>query len=388
MESHTPFNILIVEDDQDQAFLAQKVLLLKDPSYNVEITFSGEAALQALEKNSFNMVFLDYSLPGITGLETLKKIRSSGFEYPVIMVTGAGSERVAVEAMKSGASDYIVKDEDYVNFLPFVAEQSWKNFLLEKTNKELQKALQLKVEELEDTNKRLVAMQRHMIQLEKMQALSVIVRGVTHELNNPLTGIFGYAQLLLENMPASDPRREDVAEIEACAKRCKSIISRLSKFARQERGAGRLINVNRLIEETMEMMTYQIRKSGMEMQFENDEDIPEILADYGDLQQVFINLIMNAIQAMPDGGKISITTSAKGGRGVEVTVNDTGHGIPEDIIDRIFNPFFTTREAGDGTGLGLSVCYGIVKELGGSVTVESKVGSGSSFKIVIPVNIP
>ncbi|MCL5774390.1 MAG: ATP-binding protein [Firmicutes bacterium] len=387
MESRTPFNILIIEDDNDQAILAQKALLLKNPSYNIMITHSGEAALQALDKNSFDMIFIDYSLPGITGLETLKKIKAGGFEYPLIIITGTGSEGAAVDAMKSGASDYVIKDENYANLLPFVAERSWNNFFLEKTNKELQKTIQLKVEELEETNKRLITMQRHMIQLEKMKALSVIVRGVTHELNNPLTGIFGYAQLLLESMPAADPRREDVAEIEACANRCKSIISRLSSFARQEKGPGRLINVSRLIEETVELMTYQIKKYGIEMQIENDENIPEIFADYGDLQQVFINLIINAIQAMPAGGKIRIITSAKGERGVEVTVKDAGHGIPEDLIDRIFNPFFTTREAGEGSGLGLSVCYRIVKELGGSITVESKVGSGTSFKIFLPVNV-
>ncbi len=246
--------------------------------------------------------------------------------------------------------------------------------------------------------------QAQLIQSEKMSAIGQLAAGVAHELNNPLGGILGYAQFTLEklnkNIPEKTTAREIqsyiryVSDIEAQARRCKTIVQNLLKFSRSSRTVDfDDVDVNKAVEETLTFVAHQLHLSQIELEVQLDQNLPHIQGNVGQLQQVFTNLIINAMHASAQGSKIRIQSRyspalGEFGGAVELTFRDFGIGIKEENLKKIFEPFFTTKEIGKGTGLGLSVSYGIVKEHGGEISVQSEVGVGSTFTIVLPVQKP
>ena len=228
-------------------------------------------------------------------------------------------------------------------------------------------------------------MEQQLLQAEKLSALGELVSGVAHELNNPLTGILGYSELLLQS-PAP-PDRETLARIHREAERMRRIVQNLLAFARRSKPEKIPTQVNDLLYQIMELMEYEMRVNNVRVITNLDTSIPCVLADPHQLQQVFLNLINNAYQAMlPGGGTLTLTTAHDPQtRRVRVGFTDTGVGIPPEYLGRIFDPFFTTKEVGQGTGLGLSLSYGIVKEHGGEIRVTSRVGEGSTFQVELPV---
>ncbi len=246
--------------------------------------------------------------------------------------------------------------------------------------------------------------QAQLIQSEKMSAIGQLAAGVAHELNNPLGGILGYAQFTLEklnkNIPEKTTAREIqsyiryVSDIETQARRCKTIVQNLLKFSRSSRTVDfDDVDVNKAVEETLTFVAHQLHLSQIELEIQLDQNLPHIQGNVGQLQQVFTNLIINAMHASAQGSKIRIQSRyspalGEFGGAVELTFRDFGVGIKEENLKKIFEPFFTTKEIGKGTGLGLSVSYGIVKEHGGEISVQSEVGVGSTFTIVLPVQKP
>lgn len=246
--------------------------------------------------------------------------------------------------------------------------------------------------------------QAQLIQSEKMSAIGQLAAGVAHELNNPLGGILGYAQFTLEklnkNIPEKTTAREIqsyiryVSDIETQARRCKTIVQNLLKFSRSSRTVDfDDVDVNKAVEETLSFVAHQLHLNQVELEVHLDEKLPHIQGNVGQLQQVFTNLIINAMHASAQGSKIRIQSRyspalGEFGGAVELTFKDFGHGIKAEHLQKIFEPFFTTKEIGKGTGLGLSVSYGIIKEHGGEITVQSEVGVGSTFTIVLPVQKP
>ncbi len=246
--------------------------------------------------------------------------------------------------------------------------------------------------------------QAQLIQSEKMSAIGQLAAGVAHELNNPLGGILGYAQFTLEklnkNIPEKTTAREIqsyiryVSDIETQARRCKTIVQNLLKFSRSSRTVDfDDVDVNKAVEETLTFVAHQLHLSQIELEIQLDPNLPHIQGNVGQLQQVFTNLIINAMHASAQGSKIRIQSRyspalGEFGGAVELTFRDFGIGIKDENLKKIFEPFFTTKEIGKGTGLGLSVSYGIVKEHGGEISVQSEVGVGSTFTIVLPVQKP
>lgn len=246
--------------------------------------------------------------------------------------------------------------------------------------------------------------QAQLIQSEKMSAIGQLAAGVAHELNNPLGGILGYAQFTLEklnkNIPEKTTAREIqsyiryVSDIETQARRCKTIVQNLLKFSRSSRTVDfDDVDVNKAVEETLTFVAHQLHLSQIELEVQLDQNLPHIQGNVGQLQQVFTNLIINAMHASAQGSKIRIQSRyspalGEFGGAVELTFRDFGIGIKEENLKKIFEPFFTTKEIGKGTGLGLSVSYGIIKEHGGEISVQSEVGVGSTFTIVLPVQKP
>ncbi len=230
--------------------------------------------------------------------------------------------------------------------------------------------------------------QSQLIQAEKMSALGQLAGGLAHEINNPLSGILGLTQLVLETTPADTQSHQDLKDIEKAVFRCKKIITSLLSFAHQEKFHPEPVNVNEAMEETLTLCARQMELKRVKIDRKFTDGLPMVNADFQQLMQVFLNLLTNARDAMPEGGAITVTTrsSAIGTKEtVEITVSDTGAGIPQDILGKIFDPFFTTKPVGKGTGLGLSVCLGIINKHSGAITARSEAGKGSAFTVTLPV---
>ncbi len=237
---------------------------------------------------------------------------------------------------------------------------------------------------LRETRDRLDGTMGQLIQAEKMTALGELVAGVAHEMNNPLTGIVGYTQLLMRRRLAPSVRRK-LETIAAEAERMAKIVRNLLSFARKHAPEKALLSLNDVVERTLELKAYNLRASQIRVEKDLDAALPATLLDFHQMQQVLINLLNNAQQAMAKGGgTIRLATRRVDGL-IELRVADDGPGISEEVQNRIFEPFFTTKKEGEGTGLGLSLCYGIVQEHGGTIRVESRAGAGATFIIDLPI---
>jgi len=262
--------------------------------------------------------------------------------------------------------------------------------------------LQRMSQELATANGRLVATldqlkatQAQLVQAEKMSAIGQLVAGVAHELNNPLTSVIGYAQLVEEELRSGPSLRppEDVAQdlrrIAEESERAARIVRNLLTFARRQGAARAPQDVVDVCQRVVALREYSLRIAGVELSTSFASRLPKVLADGGQLQQALLNLVLNAEQAMRNSEKrglaIAVRHDVRNGA-VELRVSDSGHGIESANLSRIFDPFFTTRDVGEGTGLGLSICYGIVRDHGGQITVESRPDEGTTFTVLLPAS--
>ncbi len=230
--------------------------------------------------------------------------------------------------------------------------------------------------------------ERRLVQAAKLAAVGEMAAGVAHELNNPLTTVTGFAELLLEQIPQDAPYRADVEMILREARRARSVVRRLLDFARQGERTRARADLNEIVRDVLALTERLIQTSGVLLNLRLEEGLPWVSVDINQMKQVFLNLIHNALQAMPTGGEMEIQTASQSRDGrewVTIAVKDTGMGIAPEHKDRIFEPFFTTRGEKGGTGLGLSVTYGIVSDHGGTIEVESQPGAGSIFTVWLPV---
>ena len=247
--------------------------------------------------------------------------------------------------------------------------------------------LQTSRSQLEQTVTRLENTQAQLIQSEKLSAIGEFVAGVTHELNNPLTSLLGFSELL-QQTNVDERQKRFVERIAGSARRCQKIVQSLLSFARQHKPERKATDLNELVEAVIEIMAYEMRTSNIEVEKQLDSTLPGVLVDPHQIQQVFLNLVNNARQAMEgqqSSGRLRVRTEAAHGR-VRVTFQDNGPGISEENLKKIFDPFVTTKEAGKGTGLGLSLSYGIIQEHGGTIRAESKSGTGATFVIDLPAH--
>jgi PAS domain S-box-containing protein len=221
---------------------------------------------------------------------------------------------------------------------------------------------------------------------EKMASLGLLAAGVAHEVNTPLTGISSFTQMLRDQTGAADPKRKLLEKIERQTERASKIVNNLLNFARQGRAGFVPVRMNDVVRDVLSLLEHQLTRSRVKVRLELQEDIPDVLGDENKIQQIFLNLILNAQDAMPSGGWLTLRTRALEDE-VLTVVADTGMGIRQEDIKRIYDPFFTTKRAGaSGTGLGLSITYGIIQEHSGQISVESSVGQGTSFQIRLPVH--
>jgi len=229
--------------------------------------------------------------------------------------------------------------------------------------------------------------QEQLVQARKISAIGTFTSGIAHELNNPVNNIVLTAEALKEDF--GELEREEslgmIQDIIAQSERASEIIKNLLDFSRSERPEMVGVSIASVIQDTMRLVRNQLLMAGVEEETNVPDDLPLVRGDYKGLQQVFLNLFINSIQAMPAGGRLTTKADTSNGRGwVKIAVSDTGGGIDPDNLPRIFDPFFTTKEVGKGTGLGLSVTYGILQKHGGSIEVHSEKGVGTTFTVVLP----
>jgi len=234
-------------------------------------------------------------------------------------------------------------------------------------------------------------LQEQLIQSEKMSAIGQLVSGVAHELNNPLAGISAFAQLLLAEKRFPPDQRTAAETIYSEARRASRIVQNLLTFARQHKAEKGPAAINQVLDDTLELRGYELRVRGIDVRREYDEALPDTMGDAHQLQQVFLNLITNAEQAMEraEGRHHRLTVrTRRSGDAIRIEIEDTGSGVPANLLERIFNPFFTTKPTGHGTGLGLSISLGIVREHEGRIWAENAAQGGARFVVELPVIVP
>lgn len=270
---------------------------------------------------------------------------------------------------------------------------------LKKSMFELQEMVQTLELKVQQRTQELLVAEAEVAQGEKLASVGLLASGIAHELNSPLTGVLTFTSLLRKKMADGSPDAEDLDLVIRETKRCASIIRRLLDFAREKLPVKGFFSLNQLIEDTVRFIQRPASLQNIEINMDLDPTLPQVWGDADLIKQVLVNILVNAEQAIGNDGKIVVESrhyiakdSPKPGADlvpmVEVAIKDTGCGIPEASLQRIFDPFFTSKEVGKGTGLGLSVSYGIIKAHGGGIKVESVVGVGTTFRIYLPITAP
>jgi signal transduction histidine kinase len=237
---------------------------------------------------------------------------------------------------------------------------------------------------LEDVTSR-VQLEEQLQQREKLSSIGLLAAGVAHEVNTPLTGVSSYTQMLLGMLPQADPKHALLQKVRRQAERATNIVNNLLNFSRTgDATEFSEINISRVLDDTLQLLEPQLRGNQIQIVRDYDPEAPAVIGNGGKLQQVFTNLLLNARDAIPMGGSIRISTLPTEDHSVTIEIADNGIGIAPENVAKIYDPFYTTKGVGRGTGLGLAVSYGIVQEHSGHITVDSIPGEGTIFRITLP----
>ena len=377
--------LLLIEDSDDDEMLI--LHQLTDGGYEPEVrrVQSRQELIAALAEDPPDLVISDYAIPGYGGMAALADLKATGQDIPFILVSGTVGEGIAVSAMRAGAHDYVLKSD--LTRLPVAVER------------ELREAV-VRAERAK--------MREQLVISERMASAGTLAAGVAHEINNPLSVAMANLEFVVDSltrMPSNVPDgksagpmavavdwshvralEEPLRDMGEALTRIRDIVRDVKVFSRpQDDKAGR-VNVHLVIDSSVRMAWNEIRHRARVVK--EYGVVPLVDANESRLGQVVLNLVVNAAQAMPEG-KVDrnllrvATWTGKDGR-VAIEVTDTGCGIPKENLERIFDPFYTTKPVGVGTGLGLAICHRIVSELAGAIEVESQVGRGTTFRVLLP----
>ncbi len=490
--------ILMIEDDLVDRMAFERFIKSHQLPYNPTCVSSVAEGRQILTAKNFDVVVTDYNLGDGTAFDLFNEIPKC---VPVIVVTGAGHEEIAVQAMKAGAADYLIKDPygHYLKILDITVTNAMKARAAEQALREREEQFRLTFESARDAifwadpesgliircnraaesllerpreeivgssmislhppqhaayyankfrehvekkgvmdqraevisksgrvipveisgslttvgGKALIQeifrdvtdrnkMERLLRQAHKMEALGTLAGGIAHDFNNILYVIIGFAELALEDVPEHAPLRGNLTQILDAANRARDVVNQILAFSRMGDQERRLIEIGPFIKETLKFLRASVPTT-IEIQSRLASDLGSVLFDPTYIHQILMNLFANAAHAMREKGGVLCVDVAPAhvgpgsperlpevspGRYVLLTVSDTGHGMSQEVVERIFEPYYTTKKPGEGTGLGLAVVHGIVTSEGGTITVESEPGSGSTFHVYLPVRDP
>ncbi len=368
--------LLLVDDEAE--FRTPLAKRLDRRGFDVRQAESGLQAIEALKSQQADVVLMDVNMPGMNGLQVLDEIKHRWPKTEVIMLTGQACVQDGVTGIKSGAFDYLTK--------PIEMEH-----LIGKLKQAVEMRKLLNDQEMEAEFRR--EMERRMSVAERLAALGTMASGVAHEINNPLaiineaTGFLKGRLDRSEDVPEGFRQSAELAlgKIASSVERASRITHQLLDFARKNDWEIQEFDLVELAKEVVDLTSKTAKEENAEVEVLHRDRKLAIWSDPYQMRQVLINLVTNAIQAVGEkkGGNVWVDTEISG-NDVVVTIKDTGPGIPRENLSRIFDPFFSTKPAGKGTGLGLSVTKGIVEKLGGTMTVDSRLGYGAVFRMVLP----
>ncbi|MEE9465425.1 MAG: ATP-binding protein [Candidatus Neomarinimicrobiota bacterium] len=482
----TPKQILLVEDEAGHAELVRRSFGPHTDRYHLTAVTTLREAREVLAAKTPDLLIVDLGLPDGNGEELLPPEPESA-PYPVIVMTSFGDEQVAVDAMKSGALDYLVKSDSTLADMHHIADRALREWrlilkgreaaqnlqlfrnLIDRSNDAIYVAdpesgrfmdvneqacrmlgysrdelLELNAVDIEkvfidqqswedqmaylkqagfiiaegehvhkdgkivpvEVNTKLVhheeedylvsvvrditerkQAEARLAQAAKLAAVGELAAGVAHEINNPLANILNFAQLLKFDIPADTEQSDYVARIENNALRARKITRNLLTFARDHTDERKPSDLNEILKSSIKETHELVSQANIVVNSQLQNNAQEIVIDPNQIMQVAINLIKNAVDAMPNGGHIDIEYEQNPESDVQIiTFKDNGTGIPESDLSQIFDPFFTTKGAGKGTGLGLAISYGIVKKHGGNIEVESEINVGTTFTVTLPLS--
>jgi two-component system cell cycle sensor histidine kinase/response regulator CckA len=340
-----------------------------------------EQFLAELKKSDYDIIIADYSLPDITGIEALHICQREKIDIPIMLITGAGNEQIAVDSLRKGAIDYMLKKN--ISGLAVRVSRAldiWADMKAVKT--------------MEAEKQRL---QKQLLQAQKMESIGLLAGGIAHDFNNLLTGIIGYAGLSINMLPTDSPATKNLRKILGLSDLAANLIKQLLVFSRKIPLALKISDINALISRNIEFIRRMVEEN-IEIRLNLQDDLPPLLLDEAQFAQVLINMAVNSRDAIAGSGMIEIKTenipagkiikpgsSIIKGEYIRISVLDTGCGISENNLPKIFDPFFTTKEVGKGTGLGLAITYSIIKGHNGWIDVTSKEDKGTTFAIYLPV---
>ena len=405
--------ILIVDDEAGvrQLFAAW----LREENYECKTAASADEALAILATDTYALVISDMMMPGRNGVELLREIRSRYPDTTVIMVSGIDRPQRVRDALRCGAFDYLIKPCE-LGVLTLSVERGLERRSLQRTARVYKDHLESQNIELAESKTELERLQAQLVHTEKMASLGQLAAGIAHELNNPAGFIYGNMDLLgdylaqLQSLLSSydrvvlpadalqsvnslkaeiryerlvDDLDSILADCREGAERICDVVKNLRLFSRLDEAEIKKVDVHSGIDSTLRLLSRYFSGGQITLRREYG-DLPPIHCYAGQLNQVWMNLLVNAAQAVQDRGEVSISTRLEQDS-VVVDISDTGAGIPEDQLSRIFNPFFTTKPVGEGTGLGLSISYGIIERHGGTIAVVSEMGTGTTFTVRIPI---
>lgn len=381
--------VLIIDDEK--VILDLTAIILKNRGYQILTAQSAAEGLELIASQQPELVLLDYMMPAMDGLTALKEIKRRHPDTYVIMFTGKGSEEIAVELMKAGASDYILKPFNNQDMVERI-ESVLKLRAVELQNRALLQERERLLAEIADWNRELEArvqekseaLQRaqvEIVQSEKLATLGYLSAGMAHEIRNPLNSIALFVQLIKSGLEEQE-RLEYVDKILKEVDRIDSIVRKLLDASKRPRFEISDVRVDRILENTLEAFTPQLRQKRIRVTTDLRRIPPAIKADPMEIEQIFTNLFLNSIHVMQEEGTLGVQLDQEDGY-ISVRVSDTGPGIPPENLPNIFDPFFTTNSR--GTGLGLSVVLRIVKTYKGKIEVEKSDARGTTFAVRLPL---
>jgi len=403
--------ILIIEDDEDDAFFIKDILKegLGEPAPLIDHYSSIGSNLKQLNPFHYDLAMFDYRLGEINGIELLRDIRKQGCNIPIILFTGQGDQEIAVEAMKAGATDYLIKGklstESVTQSIRYALGLQKEAELRKQAEEKLKKShvdLTLANQELQASMEKLKTAQTQILRSEKLAGIGRMVAGVCHEILNPLNIISGHSQSLLVERNNDGELCNDLNSIMEEIQRISKIISGLLKFSRQGDMEFKKSDIRKELDAVLSLVEKEMKMKGIQTIRKFDSEILPVYIDRDGIRQVFLNIINNAKFAMPGGGVFTVSTEAlipgenwslyqdkdsptpNPEKIIRVKFSDTGLGIRKEDMEKIFEPFFTTKPEEKGTGLGLSVSFSIIEKHGGRLEVESELGVGTAVIIDLP----